>query len=29
MLCQGTELLKCVRGWLMVRKGDWIQNLTQ
>jgi putative MATE family efflux protein len=29
MLCQGTELLKCVLGWLMVRKGDWIQNLTQ
>ena len=29
MLCQGTDLLKCVLGWLMVRKGGWIQNLTQ
>ena len=29
MLCQGTDLIKCVLGWLMVRKGDWIQNLTQ
>ena len=29
MLCQGTDLIKCVLGWLMVRKGGWIQNLTQ
>ena len=28
-ICQGTDLLKCVLGWYMIRKGTWIQNLAQ
>ena len=27
--CQGTDLLKCVLGWYMIKKGSWIQNLAQ
>ena len=29
ILCQGTDLLKCVLGWWMIKKGTWIQNLAQ
>ena len=29
ILCQGLELFKCGIGWYMIRKGTWIQNLTQ
>ena len=28
-ICQGTELLKCVIGTWLVKKGFWIKNLTQ
>lgn len=28
-ICQGTELLKCVIGTWLVKKGTWIKNLTQ
>ena len=28
-LCQGTDLIKCLLGWAMIRRGSWIQNLTQ
>ena len=28
-ICQGTDLLKCAIGAYMLRKGTWIQNLTQ
>ena len=28
MICQGTELVKCVIGAFMIRQGKWIQNLT-
>ena len=28
-ICQGLELFKCGIGWYMIRKGAWIQNLTQ
>ena len=27
-LCQGTDLLKCIVGYWMIKKGSWIQNLT-
>jgi len=27
-LCNATDLIKCVVGYLMIRKGSWIQNLT-
>ncbi|MBQ9148971.1 MAG: MATE family efflux transporter [Oscillospiraceae bacterium] len=27
--CQATDLLKCGLGWWMIKKGDWVQNLTQ
>lgn len=27
--CQGTDLMKCVLGWYMIKKGSWIQNLAQ
>ena len=28
-ICQATDLLKCGVGYYMLRKGTWIQNLTQ
>ena len=28
-ICQGLELFKCAIGAYMIRKGTWIQNLTQ
>ncbi|MBR3974060.1 MAG: MATE family efflux transporter [Oscillospiraceae bacterium] len=27
-ICQGTDLIKCVLGYWMLKKGSWIQNLT-
>ena len=27
ILCQGTDILKCVIGFALVKKGSWIQNL--
>lgn len=27
--CQGTDLIKCVLGYVMIKKGSWIQNLAQ
>ena len=27
-VCQGLELIKCSIGYLLVKKGSWIQNLT-
>ena len=27
--CQGTDLIKCVLGGYMIRKGNWIQNLAR
>ena len=29
ILCQGTDLIKCVLGWWMIKKGSWIQKLAQ
>jgi putative MATE family efflux protein len=29
LIIQGTEMLKCVVGYVMIRSGIWIQNLTQ
>ena len=29
ILCQLTEILKCVVGASMLKRGKWIQNLTQ
>lgn len=29
IICQATDLLKCVIGAFMIRKGAWIQNLAQ
>ena len=29
IICQGTDLLKCVLGYIMIKRGDWIQNLAQ
>lgn len=29
IICQGTDLIKCLIGAYMIRKGKWIQNLTQ
>ncbi len=29
VLCQSTDLVKCIIGGWMLRKGSWIQNLTQ
>jgi Na+-driven multidrug efflux pump len=29
MICQGTDLLKCVLGAVMIKQGKWIRNLTQ
>ena len=28
IICQATELVKCVLGAYMIRQGKWIQNLT-
>ena len=29
IICQGTDLIKCVLGAYMLKQGKWIQNLTQ
>ena len=29
ILCQGTDLIKCALGYVMIKKGSWIQNLAQ
>ena len=29
IICQGTDLIKCVLGYFMIKKGTWIQNLAQ
>ena len=29
IICQGTDLVKCLLGAAMIRQGKWIQNLTQ
>ena len=29
MICQSLDFIKCAIGWYMIRKGSWIQNLTQ
>jgi Na+-driven multidrug efflux pump len=29
MICQGTDVFKCLLGGTMIRQGKWIQNLTQ
>jgi len=28
LICQGTDLIKCFLGAVMIRQGKWIQNLT-
>ncbi len=28
LICQGTELVKCIIGAMMLKQGKWIQNLT-
>lgn len=28
-ICQGTDLIKCVIGYHMIKKGTWIQNLAK
>jgi Na+-driven multidrug efflux pump len=28
MICQGTDLIKCLLGAYMIRQGKWIRNLT-
>ncbi len=28
IICQGTDLIKCVLGAIMLKQGKWIQNLT-
>ncbi len=28
LICQGTDLIKCLIGMYMIRQGKWIQNLT-
>ena len=27
LICQGTEILKCVIGFFMLKKGVWVQNM--
>ncbi len=27
LLCQGTEIIKCVIGYIMLKKGVWVQNV--
>jgi hypothetical protein len=29
MICQGTDVFKCLLGGAMIRQGKWIQNLTE
>lgn len=29
LICQSTDLLKCIVGYVMIKKGGWIRNLTQ
>ena len=29
IICQSAELLKCTLGYIMIRQGKWIQNLTK
>ena len=29
LICQATDLPKCIMGYLMVKKGSWIQNLVE
>ena len=29
LICQGTDLIKCILGAIMLKQGKWIQNLTQ
>ena len=29
VICQSAELLKCTLGFIMIRQGKWIQNLTK
>lgn len=29
MICQGTELFKCTIGYIMIRRGAWIRDLTR
>ena len=29
LICQSLEIIKCVIGFLLVKKGIWIQNMTQ
>lgn len=29
MICQSLEFIKCILGAVMIRRGTWIQNLTQ
>ena len=29
IICQGTDLIKCALGAIMLKQGKWIQNLTQ
>ena len=28
-LCSGTDIIKCIIGFFLIREGSWIQNLTQ
>jgi len=28
-ICQGMDLVKCVLGVWMIKKGTWIRNLTE
>jgi len=27
-LCQGMDIIKCILGYLLIKKDDWLQNLT-
>lgn len=27
-LCQGMDIVKCILGYFLIKKGDWLQNLT-
>lgn len=29
LICQSLEMIKCIIGFILVRKGVWIQNMTQ
>ncbi len=29
LICQSTDLIKCVIGYIMIRRGAWIRNLTK